>query len=426
LSRKLLLVLVAAQTISFAQIDRSPVPFPGGGSGGPWGGSRLPFPVPGRGGQGPARRTSPDEATTRATGKIEKIDEKSIVIQAEDGRTIQFQRSKDTRFYRESKEIPASELKAGDRVTVEATEDQRGRLYARSVSLEPPESAPRETASTRPRAEPPRDPDDPGPPVLRRGTPEKRETRPPEEGTAPAADAPPAPPDAFLEKARAASLTFSEGLPDYVCKELMSRFASTSRPADWRALDVVSMEIVYEKGQESYRNVAVNNKPTSKKVEELEGSWSTGEFASTLLDVLSPATNAVFRFRRQSVVSGVQARVYDFDVEQAHSHWHVQAESQSIHPAYRGSLWLDPESGRVLRIEMQARSLPKDFPFDTIESAVDYAKVRIGSREFLLPAHAESLSCQRGTPNCSRNTIDFRNYHKYEAESNIEFSASKP
>ena len=89
--------------------------------------------MPGRGGQGPAGRTSPGEATTRATGKIEKIDEKSIVIQAEDGRTIQFQRSKDTRFYKESKEIPASELKAGDRVTVEATEDQRGRLYARSV-----------------------------------------------------------------------------------------------------------------------------------------------------------------------------------------------------------------------------------------------------------------------------------------------------
>jgi hypothetical protein len=172
--------------------------------------------------------------------------------------------------------------------------------------------------------------------------------------------------------------------------------------------------------------VAVNNKPTSKKVEELEGSWSTGEFASTLLDVLSPATNAAFRFRRQSAVSGVQARVYDFEVEQAHSHWRVQAESQSINPAYQGSLWLDPESGRVLRIEMQARSLPKDFPFDTVESAVDYAKVRIGTREFLLPAHAESLSCQRGTPNCSRNIIDFRNYHKYDAASSIEFSTSKP
>ena len=72
MSRKLLLVVVAAQAISFAQIDRSPVPFPGGGSGGPWGGPRTPFPVPRRGGQGPAGRTSPDEATTRATGKIEK------------------------------------------------------------------------------------------------------------------------------------------------------------------------------------------------------------------------------------------------------------------------------------------------------------------------------------------------------------------
>jgi len=35
--------------------------------------------------------------------------------------------------------------------------------------------------------------------------------------------------------------------------------------------------------------------------------------------------------------------------------------------------------------------------------------------------HAETLSCQRSSNLCAKNVIDFRNYHKYSGESNIQF-----
>jgi hypothetical protein len=42
--------------------------------------------------------------------------------------------------------------------------------------------------------------------------------------------------------------------------------------------------------------------------------------------------------------------------------------------------------------------------------------------------HAENLACHRGSFQCSKNTIDFRNYRKFSAESavfttetNVEF-----
>jgi len=56
-----------------------------------------------------------------------------------------------------------------------------------------------------------------------------------------------------------------------------------------------------------------------------------------------------------------------------------------------------------------------------VESATDYQYIRIGERQFLLPVHAETLSCERGTSICSHNVIDFRNYHKYTGEATIEF-----
>ena len=97
----------------------------------------------------------------------------------------------------------------------------------------------------------------------------------------------------------------------------------------------------------------------------------------------------------------------------------MHVDSQSLSPAYGGSVWIDPKTARVLRIEMQARNIPSDFPMSTIESAVDYSDVTIDGASFLLPVHAESLGCQRGTNQCDHNVIDFRNYHEFKVDVKI-------
>jgi hypothetical protein len=80
---------------------------------------------------------------------------------------------------------------------------------------------------------------------------------------------------------------------------------------------------------------------------------------------------------------------------------------------------VDPKTARVLRIEMQARNIPSDFPMDRVESAVDYSYVTIGGTSVLLPVHADSLGCERRTSECSRNIIDFRNYHEFKVDIKI-------
>ncbi len=81
---------------------------------------------------------------------------------------------------------------------------------------------------------------------------------------------------------------------------------------------------------------------------------------------------------------------------------------------------MDPKTARVLRIEMQARNLPRDFPMDTVESSVDYSYVMIGERSVLLPVHAESLGCERASGTCSHNLIDFRSYREFKSQIKID------
>ena len=226
------------------------------------------------------------------------------------------------------------------------------------------------------------------------------------------------PAESLIERAREAAFEFSDKLPNFICQEFMARFAQRGREKEM-PLDVVSAEIVYEDAQETYRNVKINNRPTDKGLQEIDGSWSTGEFASTLVELFHPNTDAQFRPGGASPISGFSAQVYDFQVRSENSHWMLHAGSQTLAPSYGGSVWVDPKTARVLRIEMQARNIPSNFPMDTVESAVDYAYVMIGGKSFLLPVHAESLGCERGTRYCSHNVIDFRNYHEFKSEIKI-------
>ncbi len=154
---------------------------------------------------------------------------------------------------------------------------------------------------------------------------------------------------------------------------------------------------------------------------ELGGSSSVGEFGSTLSGLFSPPTQAQFKFYRSSTIGETTAAIYDFKVALHNSDWMTTVGSQTLRPAYSGSVWIDKASGQVRRIEMQADNIPKNFPVDSIQWAVDYEEVSLGTAKFLLPTHAENLGCWRGSPICTKNTTDFRDYHKYSGESTIVF-----
>jgi hypothetical protein len=287
-------------------------------------------------------------------------------------------------------------------------------LLAASIALvaqsEPPAQAP--VGHT----EPGTPPCSKAPAITKRGTQPDLAPCPDSSPESPSSEAP-APTAPLIERARYAAFQFSQKLPNFICQEYMARYAQ--RGEDKRPLDVVSAEVVYNDGQESYRNVKVGGRPTEKGMMEMKGSRSTGEFASTLLDLFASSTDAQFQAGGRTVISGLIAQVYDFRVRQENSHWLVEAESQKIRPAYKGAVWIDPATARVLRIEMEATEIPPDFPMDRIETAVDYAYTTIATNSSLLPVHAETLGCERSSPDCSHNIIDFRNYHQFKADVKI-------
>ncbi len=221
--------------------------------------------------------------------------------------------------------------------------------------------------------------------------------------------------------AREAADSFTAELPNFLVQQVTTRYYSTTRPPNWQAIDVVTAEVACVDGTEEYRNIAINGRSSQWPVEKT-GSWSTGEFVTTLQDILSPFTNAAFSKRGEERRANRLALVFDYSVEQPNSHWTIIAnEHSSYRPAYKGSLWIDKETRRVLRIEQRAQNLPAGFAFEQAESVIEYGFVRIDAGTYLLPVDSENTVCSRGTSGCSKNVISFRNYRRFTADSEIKF-----
>jgi len=328
-----------------------------------------------------------------------------------------------------------------DRPTLRRGKDDAAPEQKASASAAPapapapvePERDPLPTTLIRP-SDPTPDADDPGRPQVRRGKPAPRvsasNTEPePAPGAAGAPEAPsdpiqayiPVEEDPIIVKAKAAAAEYAGSLPNFFCRQLTTRYDSDRPKAGWQAHDTITADLAYENGSEKYTNIKVGSK-SAKSMEEVGGNWSTGEFASMLDEIFDPGSGATFRKSGQDTINGHSATTFKFEITRERSSWRIMVGGQLYYPAMRGTIWIDRETSRVLRLEKESRNMPLLFPLVKVEVAVDYDFVRLSTPQpFLLPTASEVLSCETGSSRCTRSRIEFRNYRKFGAESGITF-----
>jgi hypothetical protein len=286
-----------------------------------------------------------------------------------------------------------------------------------SVNPPAPSNAP---APSAPAPSNPAPPDEPRPSLAKApGDPAPRQTSAaPEPKPVPRSIAPA---DDVIDAARDAADRLTTGLPNFIVQQNTTRYYSTTFPARWRAQDVVTADVVSVAGKEEYRNILVNGKPTTRAIEKT-GAWSTGEFQTTLDDVLSPYTAAAFRKSTDDSLGGRPTFTYTYVVQQENSNWDIIApDGSKAAPSYSGTIWIDKATHNVMRIEERTGAMPAGFIFDKAESTLEYGFVRIDAKEYVLPVHSEVLTCQRDSTACTKNEINFQNYRKFAADSTIEF-----
>jgi hypothetical protein len=225
----------------------------------------------------------------------------------------------------------------------------------------------------------------------------------------------------LIENARTRAMEYTEKLPAFICLQVTQRYGTLQGREQRSKLDTINTKLSFDADHhEDYKVISINERMVDKKMTELGGAVSTGEFGSLLSGVFDPLTHTNFQWLRQAGLRGHAIEVYGYTVRKEYSHWQLDYNHQQhTYPAYRGLVWVDRETAQVLRLSMSAVEIEKDFPIKSADDTLDYDWATISGYTFLLPKTA-LMQLSDGSV-VMDNEITFRLYRKYTTDSSISF-----
>lgn len=209
-------------------------------------------------------------------------------------------------------------------------------------------------------------------------------------------------------------------VPNYTCLETIERSVQGPRAKVFRPLDTVLLEI------SNLGDKELLSWPGGRRLEEADpssfvsgGLMGNGVFALYARNVfLHDATT--MQYRGDQDMAGRPVARFEFRVPQARSGYQIQANGASAKVGMTGSFWIDPTSLELVRMEIRADEIPAALGIARTAAVIDYARMRIGASDVLLPQAAELLLALL-SGEVRRNEIQFSHCRAYVTESSIRF-----
>ncbi len=231
---------------------------------------------------------------------------------------------------------------------------------------------------------------------------------------------------ALIERSRQKALDYTTSLPDFVCSEVVRRYAA---PADglklglWAHTDTLTVKLSYSQKTEGHKLELIDGKPTDRKFEELGGATSTGEFGGILRTIFDPASQAAFDWESWKTVRKHRTAVYQCAVAAANSPYYLKSGNRRAVVGIHGVLEVDSETGEVLQLTYIAYDIPKQLDVQYSTNTVEYDFASVGGRNYLLPVRSETEV--HSSEMWARNKTEFHEYRKFSADSVIDFGTGK-
>jgi hypothetical protein len=228
-------------------------------------------------------------------------------------------------------------------------------------------------------------------------------------------------------------------LPDFLATRTTLSFENTlvQQSGPMRAKPKAAMHIA----RESHREIAYRNGREIADAASTDSGLTTwGEFGPILKTVLGDSFMGNVEWARwQTSETGALLAVFRFTVPQSASHYLIdfccyqKSKDDPVQysfrekPGYRGEIYLDPATGVIARITLQAELADAD-PVTSSGIAVQYGSVDIGGKSYVCPIQGIAVSEVHNLVMESVdgvglekhiNVVHFLNYHKFGSTSRI-------
>ena len=267
----------------------------------------------------------------------------------------------------------------------------------------------------------------------------------------------------LLEVSRRVAIESLPRIPNMLATRTTYSFDDSPRPVKkgrWpvkmglHLVDITKAEVNVRNEQE---NIASGTLPAAHKP---NGLMTWGEFGLALQMVLEDSAEGTTTWSHWEQFPGGRVAVFNYSVPKSASHYeiavptervtHIQGSDRWLSatvratggttlndngdkirmthetPGYRGSLWIDPATGTILRITLVAE-VQGNSNLDRAATLVDYGSVQISGKPFVCPIRSLALSDAPADPATTINggTTEwlnenlFTDYHLFATTSRI-------
>ncbi|MBZ5606329.1 MAG: hypothetical protein LAO79_28910 [Acidobacteriia bacterium] len=204
--------------------------------------------------------------------------------------------------------------------------------------------------------------------------------------------------------------------PNYTCVETVERSHRSGPTRKFELLDILRLEVALVDGKEMFGWPGAKNfQDTELRNIVTTGTFGNGNFALHARSIFAGG-NATFDYR------GVEEEGlrYDFHVPLLLSGYKIRVESAEAVVAYHGSIWADPDSLDVRRLEVIGEDIPLRLGLSAVSDRMEYAHAKIGDGDFLLPGSSElTMTDLNGSER--RNRVRFSSCRQFSGESVLTF-----
>ncbi len=216
-----------------------------------------------------------------------------------------------------------------------------------------------------------------------------------------------------------------EHIPDYACQETVNRFERSRKDAPFRPIDTLHLEVASVGGRELYaRKGAARFEGGDVTGVVSEGVIGSGAISATPRNLfVRDAARVTASPEEAGIFQGMTLR-FDFEISAVRGAYEVQSGETRVTVGSRGTFWVDPQTLDLLHIEEHAAGLPRETRMRDLATNIDYARVRIGSSDLLLPQSAE-LVVTDDSGSAKKNVMEFTGCREYASGPSAGVSKGK-
>lgn len=231
--------------------------------------------------------------------------------------------------------------------------------------------------------------------------------------------------DALFGQVRSKMIANLSRLPNYTCLQTIERKVRRAPSRRYELVDMVRLEVALVNGKELFSWPGAGNFE-DKEISQIVsgGAIGNGTFALHAKSIFQ-SRSARITYIGEVTKNNKAVLRWDYEVPKLLSGYTLRVGSREAIVGYHGSIWADPETLDLLRLEVEADNIPPELHMARAMDSVDYMRADIGGQNFLLPQSAELKMVDEGNSE-SVNVTRFTGCRQYTGESVLVFSDPAP